>query len=146
MGEVPNLTELTLQFAYNQKDFTGKTRVLYYPKVTMEATNEYTYYMTQDRLSIRVKGSNYINTATKLGCRITPLYDHIDYYESAFIHFENSTDLVCQFDIEPKLMHGIFKVSVANNDVQFVTLKEYIEIMQPIKIFNVWPSAFLVND
>ena len=40
----------------------------------------------------------------------------------------------------------MFKFWIANNDLQFVPHDTLVEIIQAVKIINVWPSVFLVNN
>ena len=54
--------------------------------------------------------------------------------------------ITCIFDVDPFIDWGMFEFSVANNDVQFVPHHTLVEIIQAVKIINVWPSVFLVNN
>ena len=40
----------------------------------------------------------------------------------------------------------MFRFSVSNNNVQFAQHHTLVEILQAIKIINMWPSVFLVSD
>ena len=144
--EIDVETELTIQFAYNPRDFTGMTKIKYYPKIKMTNLNNYTYWMTGDRLSIKITGNNFINTATKLTCRLTLSELEAEYFESAFVHFEDTEEIVCIFDIEPSTQPGMYYISVSNNDYQFVRLTKELELIPTVKIVNAWPNYFLMSD
>jgi hypothetical protein len=112
----------------------------------MTNLNNYTYWMTGDRLSIKITGENFMNTATKLTCRLTLSELEAEYFESAFIHFEDTDEIVCIFDIEPTTQPGMYYISVSNNDYQFVRLTKELELIPTIKIVNAWPNFFLMSD
>jgi len=138
------LTYVEFKLTYNNQEFWGHQKIMYYPKIEISDLSQHTFTQSQNRLVVTVYGRHFINTANNLMCQLGHTERPIERHLAEYVRFESPQQIYCAFDMQIYLHSGFYTLSVSNNLLQYA---EYtvtsVEVHPAILIINIWPKTVL---
>ena len=90
---LPDSTYIDVKFSYNLQEYWGHTRLLYYPKLTIEDLHRHNFSHTQTRLVVGLEGTKFMNTPNITCMLENTELEHYEVHISDHIFFQDPQNL-----------------------------------------------------